>query len=361
MSGSATLTDTASNTDTSTVLNDAASREDAAADAALAAAKEGPITQERVNKAKADLKAKVVPAPEASKKDDRAKPEAEKAKPGPKVGDKAAQEARENDVLARRALKRAKYSDEEIDGMKPDEIITHGLKFKAQQDEAARAFAASGTTQTGKPAPDVEGEGQGRTPDPKDSARQPHLEPEAGDPETEELTRVFDKLDDDQREVLSKHITADLGKAEQAVKKAQKETAKLRDEVFQMRQAWVRTDLKGEFPQIAEDENFERVADWMDKKLVKKANWPNMTRDELRADLADAAAAVFGREAINAARAKHVNDLSDDLAGSPRVGGTKASDQGSKVSREDLAAEAALKFPGDVDAARRWLDKARGI
>lgn len=350
------------------------SRASAAAAAVIEAAKSGPITRDKIDAAKTRLDTAKGESksetqshkPPAEAKNDSAGGGADEKKPGPKAGEKAAKEARENEALARRALRRTgSYTAEEIDRMTPADVLFHGLKAKEKQDEAQRAHDAARSgkpTPSVKPAPEREGEGESRPSDPQESARQPQLDPDSGDPETEEFARALDALDEDTRAVLDKHITADLSNAERAVREARKEAAKLRQDLFELNLKGIRADLKTDFPGIAEDEGFEQVAEFMARKFNrKKADWPSLAVDDLRADLSDAAAAVFGLKAIQAARDQHTEQLSEDLAGQPRAGGIKASGDGTKASRGRLAAAAIAKSQGNNEIARREFARLNGM
>lgn len=368
MSETATIEAPAQTTTADTSAAERSARKDAAAKAVVAAIQGGGITLEKVNAAKAELDAPTQAPPtkaeskSSAKAADDASAATEKPKPGPKPGEKAEREARENEALAKHALKREGFDDEEIDRMNPDDRITVGLKLKAKQDAAQREFEQPKTTQTGTPAKDREGEGAQRRPaDPRESAGQPQLDPGRDGPESEELARVFETLDDDNREILSKHITADLTRAEREVLKARKEAATARQELFEVRQKAERTALERDFPQIAEDERFGEVETLMEQMLGKKAKWPTLDPEYVRSRMSLAAAAVFGREAIKAARAERTKELSDDLAGQPHVGGTKSSDRATQASKKDLAARAVVEASGDNAEARKKFERYRGL
>lgn len=345
-------------------------RLDAAASAVLGAAENGKVTDDKIPALRNATKKAETETKAAEPTKDEKKPAAEakddKPKPGPKAGEKAAAEQRGKEAQARHALRRDGWKDEEIDGLDPAALITVGLKTKARQDSdpnrngTAASRSAQSTDLDGSSNREGEGENR-RPPGPRDADKSAALGPEQGVPESEELARVYDTLDDDSRAILEKAVTADLTAAERVVREARKEAAKAKTEMFEMRQEVVRTDLRREFPQLADDKRFNEVAEWADDKLEPKANWPSMSRESFKAMLSDASAAVFGREAINAARAEHTQALSDGLAGSPRVGGTKASDVATRASKEDIAADAVLKNPGDPEAQRRYMANAMGV
>lgn len=348
-------------------------RADAAADAVLAATTGGKVEESRMSEVRAKAE-KAAANPTIKKSDDSAKAEAKdgpaggEKKPGPVPGEKAARETREKDAIARHALKRAKFTDEEIDGMNPSDRILTGLKLKTQQDEAQqRHDSGAAATQHGdKRTEPREGEGQGRPTDPRTRGADPTLDPRSDGPAREELERVLDELDDDAKDILENAMKLEYGAAEKAVKEARKTAEKAKSEMFDMRRRMVRGELKSEFPKIGDDSRFAEVEEFMER-LEDKSAWSGLSEDGYKDLVSTAAAAVFGREAIQAARADRTEQLSQDIGGQPHAGGGTSGRGSAEVKRmtarerrEDAAAEAVIKYPGDEAKQKAEMSRLLG-
>lgn len=358
----------------------APSREDAAAAAVLAARDDrGNVQSDKLTEAREKLKATIVSPPQnpearrdengrfkESEKKAEAKDDAKPENSDRSKSDTAARKAREDDALARHALKRDGFTDQEIDEMPQASRVLVGLKAKAKQDALAREHAAKAKPNQSGPRPvdadEDRGEGQGRAPKVEPSALLSATtpEPEPDGPSTEGLERVLGALDDDAKEILRQAIEDDRSKTAKQLRDLEKQSQKARQEIFEARLLNAQSTLVREYPALAEDARAAEVGKFM-RKLEPHRDLKDLGLNEIRELLSTACAAVFGREAIQAARDRHIQNLSDDLAGQPFIGGTKGSDTPRQVSREDIAARAVLKHPSDLDAARREMNRALGV
>lgn len=351
--------------------NAGSAREDAAAAAVLAAQESGRVAPEKM----AEVRAQVKTATAAESRDDRGRFAGKEDKAEAKTDDKAkietpksepaqARKAREDDALARHALKRDGFTDEEIDAMPQASRVLVGLKTKERLDAMARQHAQKSNQPDPRSmkAEEGAGEGRGRTakPDPSAMLNATLPEPEADGPQTEGLERVLDALDDDLKETLQRAIETDRTTSAKELRALRKEAAQIKQEIFATRLKVAQSTLEREFPALADDSRAAEVGKFM-KRLEPNTDFTSMSGDQIHALMTEACAAVFGREIAQAARDRHVQALSDDLAGQPYTGGTKGSDSPRKVSKEDIAAEVALKYPGDMDAARRELNRRMGV
>ena len=246
--------------------------------------------------------------------------------------------AREELVLAKQALRRDQWTEQELLDLPDDQIRKFGLKAKSRQDAQARKWASE---RSGKPTQTetaTDGEEGLRT------RPEPNRDIDADPEQSEGIEDVLDGLD----EASSQKVKAQLRSAQQRAATAEREANV-------MRLLNVRQDLAKDFPDIASDEGFGRVVKAMDRIDPKGESFAQV--ETLRRVMRDASWIEFGEKVKSQTQRQNFAAATADLDGQPSVGSRRPADR--TISRdewEDAAAEAASST-SNIEDARRLQQK----
>lgn len=228
-------------------------------------------------------------------------------------------EARTKEVLARRALKRAKWDDADIDALAPELLVRLGMKAKAEQDEQARSYAKA------THAPNKDAKAEVRKDDPAESVRS---QPEPGD-EPEGLESILEELPDDDARLLKER----LARAERLEAEAQ---ARIVDAQRVAVAAWgsqAKNRLAADFPGLSEEGRWGQVRDVMDR-LHPEVDLMSVTPEEIESDMRDACLIVFGKDVLETSRRTKVERTRRQLDGQPDVGTRRGPSRGAMTKEE---------------------------
>lgn len=264
-------------------------------------------------------------------------------KPDPKAepvkepaDDTPSPEERENEVIARRGLKRTGWTEEEIDALPRDTMLKKGRAawdIQAKQDErfaelrGGRKPAAGDSTEPAK--------GSASSSEAQDRARgaDPDLIPES----------VREVLDDDAKAALASHITALVEKAAKPLDKKASQLARERDEArseaFELKCRGITRGLATDYPQLAGEKPPQRFIDKLNKLAPR---YDTTDEAELKELFEDTAQAVFGKEQRQNARQEAIDKNRKARSGAPDT-------------RENGTAPAAVKET-DAQWAKRAFD-----
>lgn len=282
-------------------------------------------------------------APAESKPEAPAAPKAD-AKPKP---DSDTPEKREEWVRARNALKRDKYTDEEINAMPRGVAINIGLKRAQAQSEADRAFSKRKTANRSD-------DGRGEDSEPSERAATGKVSPKAGDNEPP------GQPNDVVRAALERLTPAERKAIEQRLEESSAAKQHLEQSLAVRLVHTTRAELTKEFSAIAEEGAFQRVVAKMDdldpegKALGNPESFAELMRN--------AAYIVLGPETVAAMAERTRGAVDDDVDGQPETGGRRGGSKGlSRDEYETLVVEALKATGNDYTKARQWLaDRTRG-
>lgn len=222
--------------------------------------------------------------------------------PASKAGDTASQptaedtpQRREQLSLARTALKRDRWSDEDIAALSPDTLIRMGSLRREQQIEIDRL---------GNRARDLQEELE-------ELRAEAGIEDEYEDPDLAEIAK--------QNPDLARRLASKQRQAEEA------EVALQRREVEDTLDRGMR-DLEGDYPQLADPEVKVRVIDTIGR-LANSGAYDNRTvgQDLFNEVLREAIRIEFGEPHINTAQTKLLKQTDDQRSGQMDTGGANSS------------------------------------
>lgn len=252
---------------------------------------------------------------------------------------------REELVLARQALRRERWTEQEISDLPDDMQLKVGLKIKAKQDEQARDFARNSRRRSNQAPMGQGAEGARRSetdPEPLDR----DIDSEPAD-KAEGVEDVLDGLDEQSRTV----VTSELRRARERAASAERDA-------MAMRILTIRQDLSSTFPQLTTQEGLDRVTKKMDA-LDPEGHTLARGMDAVRQLMRDAAWIEFGDEVKNQTRRARVDSAARDIDGQVEVGTRRPAEPSTANPDdfEDAAIEAALAVgPGSLDDARKKRD-----